>query len=326
MKGIVDRLLRSAEPSVVFKVRVNVLGEDPESRSIRALRRGIRTSPRVAALLSERRSNGAIPWHPYAKWHGAHWVLATLADIGYPPGDKALVPLRDQVYEWLLSPRHFQKATYEVNGRVRRCASQEGNALWSALALGIADERADRLAAELVKWQWSDGGWNCDKRPEAAKSSFHETLIPLRALALYGRLKARKEALDAAGRAAEVFLKRSLFRRQSDGAVINDDFLLLHYPAYWHYEVLAGLKVMAEAGFIRDARCGEALDVLESKRLPDGGFPAEAKYYRATGKSTMTAGRSLVGWGGTGRRKMNEWVTADALYVLAKAGRLAVAR
>jgi len=30
---------------------------------------------------------------------------------------------------------------------------------------------------------------------------------------------------------------------------------------------------MADAGFIRDARCKDALDLLQSKRLPDGGFP-----------------------------------------------------
>jgi hypothetical protein len=29
----------------------------------------------------------------------------------------------------------------------------------------------------------------------------------------------------------------------------------LHYPCYWRYDILFGLKVMAEAGFIRDGRC-----------------------------------------------------------------------
>ncbi len=52
-----------------------------------------------------------------------------------------------------------------------------------------------------------------------------------------------------------------------------DDFLKLRYPCYWHYDILVGLKVMAEAGFLKDPRCREALDILVSKRLPDGGFP-----------------------------------------------------
>jgi hypothetical protein len=76
---------------------------------------------------------------------------------------------------------------------------------------------------------------------------------------------------------------------------------------------------MAEAGFIHDERCREALELLETKRLPDGGFPAEKAYYRVTDKEV--SGRSLVNWGGTSKKKMNEFVTANALHVLKAAGR-----
>jgi hypothetical protein len=39
---------------------------------------------------------------PYAKWQGSHWVLATLADHGYPAGDAALNAMRDGVLAaWL---------------------------------------------------------------------------------------------------------------------------------------------------------------------------------------------------------------------------------
>ena len=104
-----------------------------------------------------------------------------------------------------------------------------------------------------------------------------------------------------------------------DGSVIDAHFLQLHYPPYWHYDILCGLKVLAEAGFIGDERCGDALDLLESRRLPDGGFPADAKYYRVTNK--RVSGRSLVDWGGTSKRRMNEFVTADVFYVLRAAAR-----
>jgi hypothetical protein len=80
------------------------------------------------------------------------------------------------------------------------------------------------------------------------------------------------------------------------------------------------LKVLAECGRIDDPRCIPALELLESKRLPDGGFPAEAKHYRSSPKATT--GSSLVRWGVTSRREMNEFVSLDALYVLKSAGRL----
>lgn len=158
-------------------------------------------------------------------------------------------------------------------GRTRRCASQEAYTVWSSLKLGFADDRTEELVSRLLRWQWPDGVWNCDKRPEVNISSFMETLIPLRALAKYAQYSGDPQAQAAAGRAAELFLKRNLFKRQGDDSIMDEHFVLLHYPAYWHYDILFGLKVMAEAGFILDPRCREALDLLETKRLPDGGFP-----------------------------------------------------
>ena len=322
---IIGRLLDSDEPSVRFKVLVNVLGEKSESAEIKALQAKIKSSSRVRTLLCERGKDGLIPFHPYAKWYGAHWVLAALADVGYPPGDDSLVPLRERIYEWLLPESRLRKIK-PIEGRVRRCASQEGNALYYLLALGLADERTDKLAELLIKWQWPDGGWNCDKRPQAVNSSFMETLIPLRGLALHARITGSTSSEKAAKRAAEVFLKRKLFKRQRDDSIIRDDFATLHYPCYWHYDVLFGLKVMAEAGLIKDERCLDALDLLESKKLRDGGFPTEKKYYTKikspAGEAKRKSGSSLVDWGPTGKSCMNEFVTADALCVLKKSGRL----
>lgn len=183
----------------------------------------------------------------------------------------------------------------------------------------MADERTEELLSRLRKWQWPDGGWNCDKNPAADSSSFMETILPLRALALHARLVGNRKSRQAAGRAAEVFLTRRLFRRRLDGGVILHSFTRLHYPCYWHYDILHGLKVMAESGSIKDPRCRDALSRLEAKRLPDGGFPAEECYYRVSDKART--GRELVDWGGTSKKRMNEFVTVDALSVLKSAGR-----
>ena len=318
--NVLSRLLRAGDPAVRYKVLVNGLGLDPHSAPVTAARDEIRASERVRRLLSERDADGRIPFGPYAKWYGAHWVLATLADIGYPPGDASLIPLREQEYAWLLSEKH-EKSIRTLQGRVRRCASQEAYAVFALLTLGLADSRTEELVERLLRWQWSDGGWNCDKRPEAINSSFSETLIPLRGLALHARLTGDPHSRAAAARAAEVFLQRRLFKRRRDGQILAPDFIRLHYPCYWHYDILFALKVLGEAGFIRDERCADALDLLESKRLPDGGFPAEFRYYRVA--ETHVSCGSPVGWGVTSSRQMNEFVTAEALGVLKTAGRLA---
>ena len=264
----------------------------------------------------------------YAKWQGAHWVLGALAEIGYPPGEVALHPLRERVLAtWLGESYHREvevatkSAAYRhrgvvvMRGRHRAHASQQGYALWALATLGLADERCDQLADLLLRWQWPDGGWNCDVDPAADTSSFMETLLPMRGLWLHGTPRAR----EAARAAAEVFLTRRLAYRASDGTLIRAEFAKLHFPLYWHYDILGGLKAMMELGLLGDPRCADALDLLESMRLP-GGWPAHARYYRASAEIELH--HDWVDWGGTSTRRPNPWVTAEALAVLRAAGRL----
>ena len=335
-ESVIQALLTSKEPSIRWKARVHVLGEDRSSRRIRALEEEIRKSPRVRALLSRRHELGraGTARKVYNKWQGVHWVLASLADIGYPREDPSLQSIRDRIFEFWLKPNYFRefvaqteaeayrgKGVPVIRGRARRCASQQGNALYSLTTLGLADERSDSLVERLLHWQWPDGGWNCDRHPKADTSSFMETRLPMLGLAARARDHPSANLSRAIERASEVFLRRRLFRRATNGTIIHRDFVTLHYPLYWHYDVLGGLKAMAYIGKIRDPRCAEALDLLESKRLLDGGWPAERRFYKVR-PTTFEANSDYVDWGGTGSRRMNEWVTVDALAVLRSSGRL----
>lgn len=142
----------------------------------------------------------------------------------------------------------------------------------------------------------------------------------MRALHAYGVRFGHARALAAAQQAAEIFLSRRLYKRLSSGAVIKEEFTRLHYPLYWHYDILFALKALAEMRKIDDARCSDALALLDSKRLPDGGFPAEHRYYRAS--KSVALGNDWVDWGGTSKTRSNPWVTVDALAVLRRAGRV----
>jgi hypothetical protein len=325
---VIETLLAQDEPSVVLRTRRDVLGE-PDS-ALGDLGEEVRNSSRARTLIA-----GVPPGNVYNKWHGAHWVLADLADLGYPPGASEIEPLRDRVADHWLSTGFYTE--YEakskasaygregvpiIDGRHRRCGSQQGNALRSMVQLGLADERADRLVERLLHWQWPDGGWNCDRNPSADTSSFMETLTPMRGLAVYAKTRQAEAAGTAARKAAEVLLSRGLFRRRSDGNPIDPSFLKLHFPLYWHYDILGGLVAMAELNLLGDQRCEAALDLLESKRLGDGGWPSEAKFYSTSEKTPSNT--SAVDWGGTSSKRMNPWVTVQALTVLVKAGRIQV--
>jgi len=323
-REVAQQLLESEEPSIRLRVHEEVLRDRFDQERLRG---EVRRSPRVRSLLEN------VVIDPVCrKWRGAHWVIADLADLGYPAGSTELKPLVDQVVDRWLGPQFFRddavssKASRRTNGvpvisgRYRRCGSQQGNALRAMLKLGLADERAHQLAERLIHWQWTDGGWNCDRAPAADTSSFMETIHPMRALAAYSQWAGDSTAREASLCAAEVFLERKLFLRRGDGKPIKSDFLRLHYPLYWHYDVLGGLTAMKELVLLADPRCESALDLLESKRLDDGGWPAAAKWYSKSAGSS--AGESSVDWGGVDRKRMNPWVTVDALAVLRAAGRV----
>ena len=126
--AIIDVLLRSAEPSIRWKTRVNVLGERRESTAVRALQEEIRGSARVQALLSRRDQLGrpGTARRVYYKWQGLHWVLASLADLGYPAGDRSLHPIRDRLMEFWLGPgyfREFEARTLAVTAASMRAAA-----------------------------------------------------------------------------------------------------------------------------------------------------------------------------------------------------------
>lgn len=334
-RKLVQRLAKSPEPAIRWRTRVRVLGEAESSRAMTSLQSEVRSSRLVARLLSRRDARFVPNRHGgiYRYWQGSHWTLTALADLGYPDGEPSIRAMLDRSLDMWTDASYDRvvRATPEtvrgvragvplLRGRYRRCASQQGNALLYATRLGGCDERADRLATLLRKWQWPDGGWNCSRSPTAHVSSFMETLTPLRGLAAYAKRTGSADARHAADRAAEIFLERRMFRRRSTGAVMRAKFLELHYPLYWYYDVLGGLKGMAEVGRISDRRCGEALDWLESRELPGGGWPADARFYRP--RPTYEFGGDFVDWGAPRPRRANDWVTTDALFVLSEAGRL----
>jgi len=316
---ILDRLAKSEDPSIRYLFMREVLGKDENDPEVKSTRQAIVTSPNVLQMLAARNPDGTFPWHAYSKWRGAFWTLLQLVDLGYPPGDKSLLPLMEQNYAWLLDPDRLKKIP-EINGKYRRCALQEASVVLIAIKLGLMDDRVHQLFDLLLKWQWPDGGWNCDKNQTASHSSFYESWIPLRTMHVYAQQFDDERARQAAARAAEIFLSRNLYKRKEDGTVMQKGFTQLAFPPYWHYDILAGLRVMSEIGKLTDPRCKDALDQLASKQLPDGGFAAEAKYYQVTDR--VVSGVSPVKWGPVGKSKSNDPVSVRALGVLKKAGRL----
>jgi hypothetical protein len=327
MKGkmtLIDSLCAHTSPVVAWRARRLLANESEAAPAMRRLRTAIAASPIARRLLKGLKGER---FNPYRKWQGPHWTLYSLAEIGYPPGDERLLPLRERVLQWMFAGAFLKPPSTQVfpdqPERPRHCASWEGNTIWAQLMLGIVDdERVPLLVERLITMQWPDGGWNCDKRPSARTSSVQETLLPLRGLACWARQRADARARDAASRAAEFLLERRLLWRRRDGVLIEPEWggpvEKVHYPIRF-YDVLGALVVMAEMGLCRDPRCADALDLLERKRLPDGMFPVEWTNVKMVDQ-IETRG-TYADWGPLSKRKGHPLVTIDALCVLRQAGR-----
>jgi hypothetical protein len=303
----VEWLLTSDEPAVRYVTRRDVLGEDVRADDAEILR-----GPKVRALLSEQR-----PAHPYRKWYGAHWRLVSLVELAVPAHEPHALAALESVLSWLTGDAH-RRGIKTVHGLTRRCASQEGNALAVASRLDrVGDPRVELLARSLVEWQWSDGGWNCDVDASGYRSSFHESLTPMWGLVEYGRAVGADWALQAADRTAELFLEHRIFRRLGTGQVVDRRWLSLHYPPYWHYDVLAALLLLGRAGKATDPRTADAVEHLRQRQHADGRWSPGGYWWSAPG--TKHGPPDVVDWG---RSAPNEMITLNALRALQSAAAL----
>jgi len=311
-------LLETDNPSVRCFTLTELCGVPPEAEEAKRARRAIVRGPQVRALLSGQKPDGGFGVHPYRKWHGAHWRLVSLVELGIPMEFPPALAAAEQVLAWLQSDEH-SLLTKKIDGRWRCHASMEGNALAVCCRLGLADDpRVRKLLGLLRETQWPDGGWNCDPRPQAHHSSFHETLSPLWGLVEFHRVTGDHEALAAARKVSELFLRHHLFRSEHTREVINREWLALHYPPYLHYDIFQALLILSRFEGISDPRAAAALDIIERRRTSDGRCKCGSRFWRlAREKSNKPA--EVVDWGRAGTNKM---ATLNALRVLRAAGRI----
>jgi hypothetical protein len=182
------------------------------------------------------------------------------------------------------------------------------------LALGAYFGRpSESLARSLVGEQLDDGGWNCEA-PKSARSSFHTTICVMEGLLEYERAIGSSPEIAAARRRGEEYLlERSLFRRRSTGEVVDPAFLELAFPPRYHYDVLRALDYFrdadAESDVRGDARIGDAVHLIESRRQPDGQAKGKWLLDRAYDEALALPFGESVG-------EPSRWNTLRALRVL----------
>jgi hypothetical protein len=196
-------------------------------------------------------------------WTATTYSLLLLRDFGVDPRDdrvrRAVEMVRDHA-RW----EHDGQAYF--SGEVEPCING------MAVMLGAYfDQDVDGVVARLLGEQLPDGGWNCWTGSGSTRSSFATTINVLEGLLAHEQATGGSaESLAARRRGEEYLLERNLFRRKSTGAVVEPAWLRFSFPTRWYYDVLRALEHFRATGDRPDPRVDEAVELVVSKRQPDG--------------------------------------------------------
>ena len=291
-RGVLEELMQidaiewlmDSDPALRWQVMRDLTDASPQD--VAAERARVATEGWGARLLSLQRPDGqweggtptftstewAEWWHKmpsdrkgtlFPEWTSTTWSLTLLRAFGLDPASAQALRAVGIVREhcrWEHDGEPFFAGEVEpcINGR--------------AVAIGAYfGEDVTGIVERLLGEQMSDGGWNCEQENGSTRGSFNSTIEVLDGLLEYERRLGDAPAVRAARlRGEEYLLERRMLRRLSTGEVINPAWMRFSYPTYWHYDVLRGLDYLRAAGAAPDERIAEAIDLVESKRGPDG--------------------------------------------------------
>ena len=277
-------------------------------------------------ILASQQADGSWRRPDKPAWLSTLFTLQLLRATGIDPADPAVesaiaraeTNLRWNDYPGFWDLRPFDFGPAPINGRFG--CKPGGNPFFEGeeepcinggvLALGGYFGHPNvNLARRLLREQLPDGGWNCEA-PKTTRSSFHTTICVLEGMLEFERAvgPAHPIASQAAAsrrRAEEYLLERALFRRLSTGEVASPEFLELAFPPRYHYDILRALDYLRAADFAPDRRMNEAVEIIATKRLPDGAWQLDRAYDEAI---TISTGESVG--------EPSRWSTLHAIRVL----------
>jgi len=270
--NIIDWLLDS-DPAVRWQVMRDLTDASAEAvaaERIRIPREGV-----GAEILACQGADGS--WHRDGTpvWLPTLFTMQLLRATGVDRAEPAVVSAVARLEAGFRWDEEFGSKPF-FEGEVEPCING------GTLALGAYfGHPTESLARRLISEQLDDGGWNCEA-PKSVRSSFHTTICVLEGLLEYERaVGSAPEVASARRRGEEYLLERGLFRRCSTGEVANPAFLKFAFPPRYHYDVLRALDYFRAAGVRPDARIGDALQIVESRRQADGRWLLDHAYDEA---------------------------------------------
>jgi hypothetical protein len=213
----------------------------------------------------ERGADGRLVAQP---WTATSWSLSLLRTLGLaldsPEAQRSVALVRENS-RWDHAGQRF------FDGEVEPCI----NGLTVAIGSYFGED-VSSVVDRLLREQMADGGWNCEQESGSTRGSFHTTISVLEGLLEFQTSSGSASTVgEARSRGEEYLLERRLFRRLSNGEMIDPRWTRFSFPTWWHYDVLRGLDYLREAGVTPDERVDEAMGLVGDNRRKDGRWSRE---------------------------------------------------
>ena len=313
---VIDRLLASDQPWVVFNARRDLLEESDDAATVRRAYEAMRQHPLVARMI-----DALHAWPPEEPLTGAYrptdsiWQLNTLADFGMRRDDKRIAAIAKRVLSAQAESGGFLHGGFDHtrtwDARPYICIA---HVMTYALArFGYGDDpRVARAFEHIGKWQRPDGGWHPNEKCLPGNERADEHSCPFGTLNVLRALTAerRRASGRVAARAAEYLL--TCWARRAEpfrpvGFGTGSTYLKVQYP-FVQWQLLKALDALALVPAARkDARFRQMLDALRAKQNPDGTWTPES------------INKSWADFDFGQKKQPSMWVTFLALRVLRRA-------
>lgn len=327
-------LLEDGDPPVKAFTLTEILGKKPGDPEVESARKGILTYEPVRMLQRAQRGRGY--WPPdrscYApKFTATVWALNLAAEMGV-----GREPWVESAAERFLSLHQMENGAFSWKsiggrGKVEEEVCLTGHMARSLLALGY---EKDRRVAKAISWfpqhQLDDGGWNCDyPMYHPTHSSFMSTAHALWAYSELPRARWTRGIKKAAERGAEFLLAHRVYKSHRDwrpvelrglnkvfaGSLVTN----FHFPMYYYFDALFGLRILTGLGYEGDERISDAIHLVMSKRTPEGRLILDGDWVRERSDSTRKALFNVEEL-----LRPSKWVTLNCYRVLARTGDLEI--
>lgn len=296
MKKTVELLLKSANPSIVYRVYRDVLHEHPPE----TMKQQILQSRQVQRMLSKMHPDGYWLYRglgegiDYAMSSSTHFVLSYLAELGLDRSDECIdkavnryLSLPPKKEKWLTPPDHdtHQSCLYAHNLR-------------TFILLGYKDDERIRVRIRtLLEDVRHDNGYLCIRPAfgKRTKSCIRGTVKAIMAFAELPEFYSH----ESCKRTADYFLNRNVYYKLPEKTEKIRGGMATAFPFVINVSLLEPLYALSKMGYGTHTAMQDAWQCLEAYRTENGMYTLDW-----FAPSFFTPGK---------KGEPNEWVTLYAL-------------